>query len=275
MDPMRAAWVLLLALPARGAAPEDAAFRDTVRPFLTANCAKCHGETQAKAGLRVDRLRPDEDVASWEKILDQLKTGEMPPRKEPRPKPAEVDAVRAWITAGLARAAEKARQAPGRAVLRRLNRAEYDNTIRDLFGLDCRPASRFPQDDSAHGFDNVGSALTVSPLLLEKYLQAAEIVTSRAIVGTRPAEFKKRWLGKDLAYGKYLKELEGAGRAIPDGGVVVFQSGPQANGGENLTAYQIPFSNPKHKTAVAGEYVFRMKASYVGFGCSEKLKGKI
>jgi len=275
--------VLLLALlgtspSTTGAAPDDA-YAGTIRPFLTAHCAKCHGEGKAKGGVRFDKIRANlaagEDVDAWQKTLDQLKTGEMPPAKEPRPAAPQIDAVKAWISDGLTKAAARARTAGGRVVLRRLNRAEYDNTIRDLFGLDLRLASKFPEDDTAHGFDSIGSALTISPLLLEKYMAAAETVVSRAIVGAKPDLFRKRWKGTELTGGKYFKDLEAVGRKPEEDSVVFFQSGPQANGNENLTSYAIPYARPGFKTKLAGEYVFRMKASHVGFGVSEKLKGKI
>jgi hypothetical protein len=271
--------VLLALMGVPAAATPDETFARTVQPFLANHCLKCHGESKAKAGLRLDRIRAGlaegEDVELWQKIADQLRTGEMPPAKEPRPAPPSVDPVKAWITDGLAKAATRARSAGGRVVIRRLNRTEYDNTIRDLFGVDFRPASRFPEDDTAHGFDTIGSALSVSPLLLEKYMQAAETLVSRAIVGAKPEVFKKRWLGREITSGKYIKDLEAAGKKPEGDSVILFQSGPQANGNENLTSYLIPYARPNFKTKLPGEYVFRVKASSIGCGVSEKLKGKI
>ena len=261
------------------AGPDEGAFARTVQPFLTRHCVECHGEGKAKGGLRLDRIRgglaAGQDVEAWQKVLEQLRTGEMPPAKKPRPAPESVEAVRTWIASGLVSAAGTIRSGGGRVVIRRLNRTEYDNTIRDLFGLDLKPASRFPEDDTAHGFDTVGSALSVSPLLLEKYLQAAETIVSRVVVGPKPELFKKRWTGTQLAYGKYIKELEAAGRKPEDDAVLLFQSGPQANGGENLSSYVIPYANPRFKAKTPGEYIFRVKASWSGSGASEKLKGKI
>lgn len=271
--------VLLALLGIPAAAVPDETFARTVRPFLANHCIKCHGDGKAKAGLRLDKIRAGladgADVEAWQKVFETLGSGDMPPAREPRPATQSVEAVRAWIADGLARAAAKARTAGGRVVLRRLNRAEYDNTIRDLFGVDFRPASRFPEDDTAHGFDTIGSALTISPLLLEKYMQAAETVVSRTILGAKPEVFKKRWLGREITSSKYLKDLEAAGKKPEGDSVILFQSGPQANGNENLTSYLIPYARPNFKTKLPGEYVFRIRASSTGCGVSEKLKGKI
>ena len=107
----------------------------------------------------------------------------MPPKGLPRPAAAQVEAVTAWIEAEFVRADRNVKPDPGRVVARRLNRAEYNNTIRDLLGVDFRPAEDFPQDDSGYGFDNIGDVLTLSPLLMEKYLSAAEIVSRLALQG--------------------------------------------------------------------------------------------
>src|SRR6185503_5699074 len=98
---------------------------------------------------------------------------EMPPRKIPQPTAAEVDGLRKWIfTEVLPYDASKPE--PGRVTLRRLNRTEYNNTIRDLVGVSFQPADDFPADDIGYGFDNIGDVLTLPPILLEKYLAAAE-----------------------------------------------------------------------------------------------------
>ncbi len=271
--------VVLVALACMGrpvsADPDESAFARTVQPFLTRHCLDCHGEGKAKGGVRLDRIRAGQDAELWRKVLDQIQSGEMPPAKKPRPERESVEAVRAWIVSELASAAKTIRSGGGRVVIRRLNRSEYDNTIHDLFGLDLKPAARFPEDDTAHGFDTVGAALSVSPLLLEKYLQAAETIVSRAVVGAKPEAFKKRWTGRQLAWADVLKHLEAAGRKPENEAVLIFQSGPQANGSENLSSYAIPYGHPRFKAKLPGEYVFRIRASWLGGGASEKLHRKI
>ncbi|MEZ5352874.1 MAG: DUF1592 domain-containing protein [Bryobacteraceae bacterium] len=125
----------------------------------------------------------DTSSAVWPKVLDKLATGRMPPAGSPRPAPAEIAAVTGWIerTLGVRSAAASAK--PPHMTARRLNRAEYNNTIRDLFGVSLRPADEFPLDDAGYGFDNIGDVLSVSPLLMEKYMTAARAVSRAAVYG--------------------------------------------------------------------------------------------
>lgn len=102
----------------------------------------------------------------------------MPPRDKPQPSVDESEAIRNWIEAALSQV-ECNEASPGRVTLRRLNRAEYNNVIRDLVGLDFRPADDFPSDDVGYGFDNIGDVLTLPPILMEKYLAAAEEIARR------------------------------------------------------------------------------------------------
>src|SRR5205823_1411558 len=123
------------------------------------------------------------DRAVWERMLQKLRTGAMPPPGASRPAPAELKAVTSWIEAEFDRVDQSSPTDPGRVTARRLNRSEYNNTIRDLLGVDFRPADDFPQDDSGYGFDNIGDVLSLSPVLLEKYLKAAESVVRAALNG--------------------------------------------------------------------------------------------
>ena len=121
-----------------------------------------------------------------ESVAQRLKSGQMPPAGLPKPAPSAVKAVVDWAGSHI-EAIDRTRAInPGRVTARRLNRAEYDNTIRDLFGIAFRPAGDFPLDDSGHGFDNIGDVLSLSPLLLEKYMQAADKIVRAALV-TGPA----------------------------------------------------------------------------------------
>ena len=127
----------------------------------------------------------------WDNVRHMLKAREMPPPERPQPKPAEVEAVTAAIQGLFDRADAAAKPNAGRVTIRRLNRTEYNNTIRDLVGVDFNPADDFPADDVGYGFDNIGDVLSVSPLLLEKYLSAAEAILDEAIVDRRPAEARR------------------------------------------------------------------------------------
>ena len=131
-------------------------------------------------------------VSLWDKVHDKLSAGLMPPPGIPGPSKDEVAAVTGWIEHLPGRAAARlvsAENTPGRVTARRLNRAEYNNTIRDLLGVNVRPADEFPVDDAGYGFDNIGDVLTLSPLLMEKYMAAARTVSKVAVYGeTLPAQ---------------------------------------------------------------------------------------
>ena len=145
-----------------------------LEPFLSKHCIRCHGPKEQNADRRFDKLSFDfskpQNGELLQEVLDQLNLGEMPPEDEPQPTPDEVRKVVGILTAKLAEAREAARShSAGRVVLRRLNRAEYLNTIRDLFQLnmtDFDPTVAFPADDSIEGFDNIGEGLLTSDFLL-------------------------------------------------------------------------------------------------------------
>ena len=162
-------------------------FQSTVKPFLSRNCAGCHSAAARTADLDLDAYRSAESVhqdrSRWEHILEKLETRQMPPPSSPRPDPAQRQQVIDWIKSEFDRADRNAKPDPGRVTARRLNRSEYNNTMRDLLGVDLRPADDFPADDSGYGFDNIGDALSLSPVLMEKYLAAAEKVVRAALFG--------------------------------------------------------------------------------------------
>ncbi len=176
--------------------PDEAGYRDILTPFLKTHCLKCHGPEKKEGQLRVDQQLKNEflDPASkekWGEVINVLNSHEMPPEGEPQPKPDEVARVVDWITEQMTQAELIRRD--GVIVLRRLNRDEYRNTIRDLIGVDF-DVSGFPQDPPSGGFDNNGKALTLSPLQTELYLEAARKILDRALVeGDRPPAIKWRF----------------------------------------------------------------------------------
>src|SRR5213079_1187938 len=119
----------------------------------------------------------------WEEIARKIGAGEMPPKGLPRPAEAEIRQVTGWIEKEFERADRLVKPDPGRVTARRLNRAEYNNTIRDLLGVSLRPADEFPVDDAGYGFDNIGDVLSVSPMLMEKYMTAANRISRIAVFG--------------------------------------------------------------------------------------------
>src|SRR4051812_21186914 len=180
-------------------APPAADFNRDVVPFLTKHCYSCHGNGKRKADLALDDFRDElaiqENREIWENVLEMVRTGEMPPKPRPRPADTETEAALEALDAVLAKFDCTGPRNPGRGTIRRLNRAEYNNTIRDLVGIDFKPAADFPNDDVGYGFDNIGDVLSLSPLLLEKYLSAAEAILERAIVIADPPEPMKNRLG--------------------------------------------------------------------------------
>ncbi len=187
--------LLFFCLPAATAWSEtDATYENTVRPFLVQRCLKCHGAELQKADYRFDTLTrnfQDEDVLlTWQNIVDMLNLGLMPPYEEPQPELAELKPVVDWITGALQAHYEREASTGGQTVLRRLNRKEYRNTVRDLLHVNMTmfdPTDAFPQDEEAHGFDNIGKTLVMSGFLVEKYLDAADQIVARAVLpGPRP-----------------------------------------------------------------------------------------
>lgn len=193
-------WALMSAAGLAADAPtfkaDEAGFQKIVTPFLKTHCVRCHGAEKKEGNLRIDQHLTTQFLdpsvkEKWGEVVNVLNSHEMPPEKEPQPKASEVGAVADWITAQMAQAELIRRD--GVIVLRRLNRDEYRNTIRDLVGVDFDPAG-FPQDPLAGGFDNNGKALTMSPLHTELYLDAARKILDRAFVeGDRPPTIKWRF----------------------------------------------------------------------------------
>ena len=143
--------------------------------MLDRYCVTCHNDRLRTGGLsleQIDVARVADRAEVWEKVVRKLRTGAMPPAGMPRPEQASLSALATYLETTLDRAAA-ARPNPGRPSLRRLTRTEYGNAIRDLLAVDIDAGSLLPADDSRFGFDNIGSVLTLSPLLAERYLAAA------------------------------------------------------------------------------------------------------
>jgi mono/diheme cytochrome c family protein len=184
------AWLSGQAAPAPAPPASASAFATAGAPFLAKHCVACHGPTKKKAGLTLDVYRDEASVLKdrkrWQDVLHMVQSGEMPPSGRKRPAPAEVEAFVAAVHAVFDRADHVARHDPGHVTIRRLNRVEYRNTVHDLTGIDFDPAEDFPTDDVGYGFDNIGDVLSLSPVLLERYLAAAEAVVERAVLDKPP-----------------------------------------------------------------------------------------
>ena len=210
---MRASFVLtgLLLFLGNGtsepqSAPDDGYGR-TVQPLLTKYCFKCHGAVaKPKADLNLAKFGTEASIRAdrktWKGVLKALTTHEMPPEDaKPQPDSKEREFLMKYIETALNRIDPNAPLNPGRITARRLNRTEYGNTIRDLVGLDFDPAEDFPSDDIGHGFDNIGDVLTLSPVLMERYLAAAETIVQRIFPVDPPKPMDKHTSAKYLEPG--------------------------------------------------------------------------
>ena len=167
----------------------------SLQPFLKNYCLDCHGEDTQEAGIRVDQLKDSQQLLTerkdWERVYRMINSSIMPPGDhDPMPTAEERSQVTDFLHEQLFNFDCELVDNPGRSTVQRLNRSEYNNTIRDLFGIDIRPADKFPADDVGEGFDNIGDVLSLPPLLLEKYLDAAEVVAD-AVVFKEAAVRKK------------------------------------------------------------------------------------
>ncbi len=207
MNLVIAIMVLLVAAPVYAADPAKASFEKDILPILEDYCYYCHGDGKKKGDLSLEIFKTKKDIQQNYKISEQIfkyvLAGEMPPKdRKKRPSKKEQVLVADWVRNSLDDFYANAPPDPGRVTVRRLNRSEYNNVIRDLMHLDFKPAKDFPADDSGYGFDNIGDVLSVSPLLLEKYLSAAEEIAAQAVAvpsrgkplsPTRLTEFQKQY----------------------------------------------------------------------------------
>jgi Protein of unknown function (DUF1592)/Protein of unknown function (DUF1588)/Protein of unknown function (DUF1587)/Protein of unknown function (DUF1585)/Protein of unknown function (DUF1595)/Ca-dependent carbohydrate-binding module xylan-binding/Planctomycete cytochrome C len=191
-------FVLFVALPqsSRAASKNRSIdFHKQVAPLLDKYCYSCHGNGKHKGDVALDTYKSMGDLvadsAMWAKVLQNLNTHVMPPEKKPQPTLRERELITHWIEAEIFKC-DCDKPDPGRVTIRRLNRAEYNNTIRDLVGVKFEAAEDFPADDSGYGFDNIGDVLSVPPVLLEKYLAAAEKIMETAIVTEDPMAARTR-----------------------------------------------------------------------------------
>ncbi|MEQ8787594.1 MAG: DUF1592 domain-containing protein [Pirellulaceae bacterium] len=156
----------------------------TVHAFLRQHCVKCHGGEKPKGDLRFDALAApsaDDDASeTWARIAEVIEVGDMPPKSQPRPDAQQIAGVVRLIGEMMARGAEPP------LALRRLNRTEYEHTIHDLLGIDTPLADLLPEDGSVQGFDNVADGLSISSILMERYLEAADVAFDGVIRRIEP-----------------------------------------------------------------------------------------
>ena len=233
-------------------AQSSAVYRTSVQPLFVKNCFACHNEKMKSGDLNLQAFASSPAVAEnrdkWETIHRRLVAGEMPPVGLPRPDAAELKATTNWIQGELNRTQRAVKPQAGRVTARRLNRSEYNNTIRDLLAVDFRPADDFPQDDSGYGFDVIGDSLSLSPVLMEKYLGAAEKVVQTALFG--PGTVKPTVVRHQPPY-----------RVGTDGGdnSRFSKALPFTITNYDVTGLALPSAlHTMHRFPATGEYVFRI-----------------
>lgn len=236
-----------------------------VKPFLAAHCTRCHGAEKQEGKLRLDNLPFDftasDSARHWIETMDRINAGEMPPEGEPKPEVHQSRAVAVWLAAELRHAARQSLTHGGRVVLRRMNRVEYANTIRDLFSMPALPGESpleiLPPDGTAEGFDKVGAALMLDPSLLEKYFEVAARVAARAIVDGPPefATYKKRFEFEDTAKNRAIDYLcASANFECREHDALLYDGGARSFG---------EFLYPKLRTMIPtkGLYAVRLRAA--------------
>lgn len=239
------AWVLSLVFTACHAVASEHAlsYETDLKPFLREYCYSCHGREKQRAEVDLERLPEDAGFAThrelWEKVRHALESREMPPDNRPQPSESLRRSMIEGIGAELERIDAALPPHAGAVTIRRLNRNEYRNTIRDLLGIDFDTTATFPHDESGYGFDNIGDVLSLPPMLLEKYLAAAEEIAKRAILTEDPALKRTKRVAAD-AFSTASEEV--ARREDSLWGLY--------REGEITTEYEI---------AEAGDYVLRLK----------------
>ena len=249
MTPSRLVPLLALVAVACPVVAAEPTFKGEGVAFLKAHCFGCHSAEKPKADLNLAKFTDDaalvKDRKTWNRVREVVQAGEMPPPAKPQPTATDREAFNKLVAGVFDHFDKTAKPDPGRVTLRRLNKNEYHYTVRDLCGVDFNASEDFPSDDVGHGFDNIGDVLSLPPVLLERYLAAAESVMNRAITPV-PPKVSERWMG--------AKYAEPAGPKIPTTGEYrVITVG--AKGGIESGPLHTPYQEPS-----TGDYEFITKA---------------
>jgi hypothetical protein len=235
------------------------AFAIKFQKFANEHCLECHGPDLQKSKLRLDTLPltlDDKDIAAtWVKVHDKLARGEMPPKKKQRPPEKDLNAIIAGLHGQLQDASLGKQQREGRVILRRLNRTEYETTLRDLLGPQVEVRELLPDDNSAAGFDNVSAVLDISPVHLLRYQEAAEAAIVTVVPNRPPTMIKDRRTGRQ-ATEKYKSWNDALGKTA-------------RLQGDSLILYCRQYGHVPCQTAAVpqfGKYRVRVSAQSVGTG---------
>ena len=195
------AFVLIVFMIAQANGQLDVkSYDETILPILQASCFDCHSADTKEGGVQFDSEKPEvllKDKTFWMKVLRNVRSDMMPPKDSDQPTAASKRALVEWIHSEVFEIHSED-PFPGIAPIRRLNRSEYRNTIRDLTGVDFNAEVVFPPDDTGFGFDNVSEAMSLSPMLIEKYFQAAKSIVEEAVPKSTWTMASSKWKGKDF-----------------------------------------------------------------------------
>lgn len=257
----------LFAAPAQAADPAPAKgpaqgldfpdFQKQIQPFFNKYCIACHSAKGTEPEIQLDVFSDQAATQKWMPTLDKtvvmLRGQKMPPKSKAQPTAEERKVVLEWLeafTSGID-CSNPQQRTPGRVTLHRLNRAEYNNTIRDLFAMDFQPANAFPADDAGYGFDNNGDVLSVAPVLLEKYITAAGQVMDKALFSPPALPTPvKQWVGATIPGTIPESDPSAATPARGPGGRTM-PLGRVFNYAGEL--------NVEHEFPIDGEYVLRLR----------------
>lgn len=243
-------FVATLVTPLMAAEPSRPDFGKIGSAFLEKHCLECHSGDKPKAELSLENYRDFDSIIKqrkiWDGVLRMVSRGEMPPKKQARPSVAEYESFTGLIAAIFDHADRNAKPDPGRVTMRRLNRVEYRNTIRDLIGVNFDPTQDFPSDDIGHGFDNIGDVLSLSPVLMERYLAASEQIMSQAIMPDPPSIIKRR-----------LASIYTEPASSHSGKLAVKGFRPMSTNGKQ--AIEVGPINTPYKWEPQAEYIFRTR----------------
>lgn len=210
-----------------------------IRPFIQNHCVDCHDAESARAGFRIDLLSADftagNNASLWKEVMDKINGGEMPPKKKPRPDAKEAFRVTSWVAQQLDETTKIAQGAGGRVPMRRMNRVEYANTVRDIFSLEEGFARRIekelPADGKVGGFDRGGASLFMDEGQLTQYMAVADLVLDEAVFIEKPDVQKFTWnaLNEKHVHGIGAASKDAAGKVVdnnPPPGVVATYKEP-------------------------------------------------
>jgi hypothetical protein len=267
--------IVTLALSPAWAGEDMAFFESKVLPLLKERCNTCHSTKKQKGDLDLERFATVADIKRepmiWQGVLDQLHTGEMPPKKEPQLAAAQKTLLTQWVQDRLEEVALASAGDPGPVVLRRLSNMEYTYTLRDLTGVaSLDPAKEFPVDGAAgEGFTNAGAALVMSPALLTKYLDAAKDIANHAVLTPQGMHFSRSIYPRDWT-DEMLTKIRAfyAQFSTPGGGTRVDAQGIKLDTGDSgvlpLEQYLAAARGDHLAARLNGKYLGKLRAALTG-----------